>query len=97
MMQKMIKQRQDSIEAYAKGNRPDLVDIEQAEIAVIEGYLPKQMSEPEVKSAIASTIAELGAAGIKDMGKVIAKLKEKHAGQMDFGKASPLVKSALGG
>jgi hypothetical protein len=97
MMAKMIKQRQDSIEAYVKGNRQDLADIEAAEIAVIQTYLPKQMSEAEVTAAIAAAIAELGASGIKDMGKVVAKLKEKHSGQMDFGKASPMVKAALGG
>lgn len=97
MLQKMIKQRQDSIEAYSKGGRPDLADAEAAEIAVIQAYLPKQMSEAEVKTAIAAAIAETGAAAMKDMGKVVALLKEKHSGQMDFGKASGLVKAALGG
>jgi uncharacterized protein len=96
MMAKMIKQRQDSIEAYVNGKRQDLADIEAAEIVVIQGYLPKQMDEAEVTAAIAAAIAELGASGIKDMGKVVAKLKEKHSGQMDFGKASPMVKAALG-
>jgi uncharacterized protein len=96
MMAKMIKQRQDSIEAYVNGKRQDLADIEAAEIVVIQGYLPKQMDEAEVTAAIAAAIAELGASGIKDMGKVVAKLKEKHSGQLDFGKASPMVKAALG-
>lgn len=97
MMQKMIKQRQDSIEAYVKGGRQDLADVEAAEIKVIEAYLPKQMSEVEVKAAIAAAIAATGATAMKDMGKVVAVLKEKHSGQMDFGKASGLVKAALGG
>ena len=97
MLQKMIKQRQDSIEAYVKGNREDLADQERAEIVVITHYLPKQMSEDEVKAAIAAAVSELGASGVKDMGKVIARLKEQFTGQMDFGKASGLVKAALGG
>lgn len=96
MLQKMIKQRNDSIEAYEKGSRQDLADQERSEIAVIEAYLPKQMSADEVTAAIKAVIAELGASGIKDMGRVIAALKERHAGQIDFGKASPLVKAALG-
>jgi uncharacterized protein YqeY len=97
VLQKMIKQRQESVELYDKGNRPELADQERAEIAVISAYLPKQMSEDEVKAAIAATISETGAAGMKDMGKVIAALKAKYAGQMDFGKASGLVKAALTG
>jgi uncharacterized protein YqeY len=97
MLQKMIKQRQDSIEAYVKGGREDLADQERAEIAVIQAYLPKQMSEADVKTAIAAAIAETGASAMKDMGRVVALLKEKYSGQMDFGKASGLVKAALGG
>jgi hypothetical protein len=97
VLQKMIKQRQESVELYDKGGRPELADQERAEIAVITAYLPKQMSEDEVKAAIAATISETGAAGMKDMGKVIAALKAKYAGQMDFGKASGLVKAALTG
>ena len=97
VLQKMIKQRQESVELYDKGGRPELADQERAEIAVISAYLPKQMSEDEVKAAIAATIAETGAASMKDMGKVIAALKAKYAGQMDFGKASGLVKAALTG
>ncbi|MDB5504671.1 MAG: GatB/Yqey [Tardiphaga sp.] len=95
LLQKMIKQRQESVELYDKGNRAELADQEREEIAIISAYLPKQMSEDDVKAAIATEIAEVGAAGIKDMGKVIAALKAKYAGQMDFGKASGLVKAAL--
>ena len=97
LLQKMIKQRQESVELYDKGGRAELAAQERAEIAVISAYLPKQMSEDEVKAAIAATISETGAAGIKDMGKVIGALKAKYAGQMDFGKASGLVKAALTG
>lgn len=92
---KMVKQRRDSIEQFTKGNRKDLADIEAAEIEVIEGYLPKQMGAAEVEAAIKAAIASTGAAGPKDMGKVMAVLKEKHAGQMDFGRASGAVKAAL--
>ncbi|AVT80172.1 GatB/YqeY domain-containing protein [Rhodopseudomonas palustris] len=97
LLQKMIKQRQESVELYDKGGRAELADQERAEIAVIQAYLPQQMSDDEVKAAIAATISESGAAGIKDMGKVIGALKAKYAGQMDFGKASGLVKAALTG
>ncbi|AVT75403.1 aspartyl-tRNA amidotransferase subunit B [Rhodopseudomonas palustris] len=97
LLQKMIKQRQESVELYDKGGRPELADQERAEIAVIQAYLPQQMSDDEVKAAIAATISETGAAGIKDMGKVIGALKAKYAGQMDFGKASGMVKAALTG
>ncbi|KIZ41065.1 MULTISPECIES: GatB/YqeY domain-containing protein [Rhodopseudomonas] len=95
VLQKMIKQRQESVELYDKGGRAELADQERAEIAIISAYLPQQMSEDEVKAAIAVTIADTGAAGIKDMGKVIGALKAKYAGQMDFGTASGLVKAAL--
>lgn len=97
VLQKMIKQRQESVELYEKGGRAELAEQERAEIAVISAYLPKQMSEDEVKAAISAVIGETGAAGMKDMGKVIAALKAKYAGQMDFGKASGLVKAALTG
>jgi uncharacterized protein YqeY len=97
LLQKMIKQRQESVELYDKGGRAELAAQEREEIAVITAYLPKQMSEDEVKAAIAATISETGAAGMKDMGKVIGALKAKYAGQMDFGKASGLVKAALTG
>ena len=97
VFQKMIKQRQESVELYDKGGRAELADQEREEIAIISAYLPKQMSDDDVKAAIASVIAETQAAGIKDMGKVIGALKAKYAGQMDFGKASGLVKAALSG
>jgi uncharacterized protein len=95
VMTKMVKQRRDSISQFNAGNRPDLSAIEEAEIAVIEAYLPKQMNEAQSKAAIASVITDAGAAGAKDMGKVMGVLKEKFAGQMDFGKASGWVKEAL--
>jgi uncharacterized protein YqeY len=95
VLQKMIKQRQESVELYDKGGRAELAEQERAEIAIISAYLPQQMAEDDVKAAIGSEIAALGAVGIKDMGKVIAALKAKYAGQMDFGKASGLVKAAL--
>ena len=94
---KMIKQRQESLEIYEKAGRTELAAQEREEIAVISGYLPKQMSDDDVKAAIAAAIKDTGAAGMKDMGKVISVLRAKYAGQMDFGKASGLVKSALGG
>jgi uncharacterized protein YqeY len=97
MMQKMIKQRNDSIEAFDKGGRKDLADIERAEIAVIETYLPQQMNEAEVAAAIKSAVAAVGASSIKDMGKVIAQLKAQFSGRMDFAKASAIVKAALNG
>ncbi len=97
LLQKMIKQRQESVELYEKGGRPELAQQERDEIAIISSYLPKQMSEDDVKSAIAEAIRDTGAAGMKDMGKVIAALRAKYAGQMDFAKASALVKGALSG
>jgi uncharacterized protein YqeY len=95
VLQKMVKQRRDSIESYRQGNRQDLVDQEAAEIAVIEEFLPKAMSEAEATAAIAAVVKELGAAGPKDMGRVMGALKQRYAGQMDFGKASGLVKDLL--
>ncbi len=97
ILQKMIKQRQESVEMYKKGARADLVKQEEEEIAVISAYLPKQMSEAEVAAAIDAAVTETGAAGMKDMGKVIGVLRAKYAGQMDFGKASGLVKAKLAG
>ncbi|HEY2758525.1 MAG TPA: GatB/YqeY domain-containing protein [Pseudolabrys sp.] len=97
VLQKMIKQRQESVELYQKGGRDDLVKQEQEEIAIITAYLPKQMSEDEMKAAIEAAVAETGASAMKDMGKVIAVLRGKYAGQMDFGKASGLVKARLNG
>src|SRR3569833_960502 len=97
ILQKMIKQRQESVELYKKGDRADLVKQEEEEIAIISAYLPKQMSEDEMKAAIEQAVAETGVAGLKDMGKVIGSLRAKYAGQMDFGKASALVKTKLSG
>jgi uncharacterized protein YqeY len=97
VLQKMIKQRHEAVELYEKGGRAELAAQEREEIAVISAYLPKQMSDDDVKAAIAAAIKDTGAAGMKDMGKVISALRAKYAGQMDFGKASGLVKSALGG
>ncbi len=95
LLQKLIKQRQESAVLYEKGGRGELAAAELAEIKVIEGFLPKQMSDAEVDAAIKAAIAETGAASVKDMGKVIGVLRGKYAGQMDFGKASGLVKAAL--
>jgi uncharacterized protein YqeY len=97
LLQKMIKQRQESIELYEKGGRADLVAQEREEIAIISAYLPQQMSDEEAKTAIAAAIGETGAQGMKDMGKVMAALKQRYAGRMDFGKASPIVKGLLSG
>ena len=97
LLQKMIKSRQESLDIYEKNNRPELADKERFEISVISSYLPSQMSEAEVAEAIRAVVAELGATSIKDMGKVVAALKAKYAGRMDFGKASAVVKAALAG
>ena len=97
VLQKMIKQRQESIELYVKGGRNELAEQERAEIKIISSYLPAQMSEAEVKSAVAAIVKDIGAAGMKDMGKVMAALKQRYAGKMDFGKASPIVKGLLAG
>jgi uncharacterized protein YqeY len=97
VLQKMIKQRQESKELYEKGGRPELAQQEGEEIAIITAYLPKQMSEAEMTAAIDAAIAETGASAMKDMGKVVGVLKAKFAGQMDFAKASGMVKGKLGG
>jgi len=97
LMQKMIKQRQESVELYEKGGRPELAANERGEIEIITTFLPKQMSDADIETAIKAAIAETGAASVKDMGKVIGILRGKYAGQMDFGKASGLVKAALSG
>ena len=97
LLQKMIKSRQESLEIYEKAGREDLAGKERGEIAVISAYLPQQLSEAEVAEAVKSAIAETGAASIKDMGKVVAALKAKYTGRMDFGKASAAVKAALSG
>jgi uncharacterized protein YqeY len=94
---KMIKQRRESIAQFKTGNRPDLVAQEEAEIVVIEAYLPKGLSPAESTAAIDAVIKETGAASQKDMGKVMALLKERHAGQMDFSAASAMVKARLAG
>ena len=96
LLQKMIKQRQESIELYEKGGRADLAGQERAEIEIIAGYLPKQMSAAETRAAIEAVIAEVGAKGMRDMGRVMAALKERFAGRMDFSKASGEVKILLG-
>jgi uncharacterized protein len=95
LLAKMIKQREDSIAAYEAGNRPELAAAEKDEIAIIREFMPKQMSTDEAKAAIAEVIADVGATSMKDMGKVMGALKERFAGQMDFGKASGQVKDAL--
>ena len=95
LLQNMIKQRQESIVLYEKGGRCELAEQERGEIAVIERFLPKQMSEDELTKAVRETISETGANTLKDMGKIMAALKSRYAGQMDFTKASALVKQTL--
>ncbi len=95
MLQTMIKQRHESAKMYRDGNRPELAESEEAEIAIITGFLPAQLGAVEVDAAIAAAIRSSGAASIKDMGQVMAHLKANHAGQMDFSAASQAVKSAL--
>ncbi len=95
LLQKMVKQRNESAGVYEQGGRPELAANERAEIAIIQGFMPEAMSEAETRAAIEAAIAETGAAGPKDMGKVIGALRGKYAGRMDFGAASPLVKEAL--
>lgn len=97
LLQKMTKSRKESQEIYEKAGRVDLSTQESEEIAIIQGFLPQQLSDGEVEQAIASTIAETGAASIKDMGRVVGALKGKYAGCMDFAKASALAKRMLGG
>jgi uncharacterized protein len=97
MLQSMIKQRRESISLYEQGGRLELAQQEQDEIAIIERFLPRQLNEAEMNVAVSAIIAELGAGGIKDMGRVMAALKERHAGTMDFTKASALTKKLLGG
>jgi uncharacterized protein len=96
MLQGMVKQRRESIELYEKGGRKELADQEREEIAVIERFLPQQMGEAEMEAAIRAAIASTGAAGPKDMGRVMAALKERHAGAMDFSKAPQIAKRLLG-
>lgn len=95
LLQKMIKQRRDSAETYRQGGRPDLADQELAEITVIEEFLPRQLDEAETRAAVDAVVKELGCAGLKDMGRTMAVLKERYAGRMDFAKASGMVKDLL--
>lgn len=95
LLQKLIKQRQEAIELYDKAGRTELADRERGEIEIITAYLPKQMSEAEARAAVAEVIKATGATSIKDMGKVMAVLKQDYAGRLDFGKASGLVKAML--
>ena len=95
VLQKMVKQRRESVEMFVKGGRQELADAELAEVAVIERFLPAQMSEAETAAAIEAIKAELGASGMKDMGRVMAELKARHAQSLDMSKASGLVKAAL--
>jgi uncharacterized protein YqeY len=96
MMQGMIKQRRESIALYEQGGRQELARQEAEEIAVIEGFLPKQMSDADIEAAARAVIAETGAQGIKDMGRAMAAMKQRYAGQMDFAKAGAVVKKLLG-
>ena len=95
LLQKMVKQRQESLKIYQDAGRSDLAEQEQGEITIIQSYLPQQMDESEVSSAIDSVIAEIGAASIQALGKVMAALKERFAGRMDFGAASGVIKAKL--
>jgi uncharacterized protein YqeY len=95
MLQTMVKQRRESIEMYVKGDRQELADKEAEEITVIERFLPNQLSDEDVEKAVAAVVADLGAQSLKDMGRVMGTLRERHAGQMDFGKAGSIAKKAL--
>jgi uncharacterized protein YqeY len=93
---KMVKQRQESVAVYEQGGRPELAQAEREEIEIIQSYMPKQLSDDEAKAAVAAIIKEVGATSVKDMGKVMAALKAKYAGQMDMAKAGAIVKGLLG-
>jgi uncharacterized protein YqeY len=95
VLQKMIKQRRESADVYRKGGRDDRAVAEESEIAVIERFLPKQMSDEEARAAISAIVAETGASSIKDMGRVMAEVKSRHAGELEPARASALVKAAL--
>jgi len=95
VLQKMIKQRRESIDMYTKGGRQELADAEAAEVAVIEQFLPRQMSDAEIAAAVDAIATEIGASSVKDMGRVMAVLKERHAGELDMSKASGAVKARL--
>jgi uncharacterized protein len=96
LLQSMIKQRRDSIEAYTKGNRPELAQQEQEEIDIIQTFLPKQMSDAEIEAAVDTAVKDAEASSLKQMGAVMALLRERHAGSMDFAKAGARVKARLG-
>lgn len=96
ILAKMVKSREDAAKLYDEGRRPELAAKERAEILIVQSFMPAQLSDDDAKAAIAEVIASTGASGIKDMGKVMAELKARHAGKMDFGKASGLIKAALG-
>jgi uncharacterized protein YqeY len=95
IMAKMVKQREESAKIYEDNARPELAAKERAEIVVVQDFMPKQLSEADVRANVAAAIAEAGASGVKDMGKVMAVLKERYAGQMDFAKASSVLKELL--
>jgi uncharacterized protein YqeY len=97
VLSKMAKQRRESIEMYVTGNRPELAEAERAELAIIESFMPAQMAPEEAKAAIAALVTELGATSVKDMGRVMAAVKERFAGQLDMGAAGGMVKAALAG
>lgn len=96
VLSKMAKQRRESIEMYVAGGRQELADAERAELGVIEGFMPAQMSAGEAQAAVRELVAEMGATSVKDMGRVMAAVREKFAGQLDMGQASAMVKAALG-
>lgn len=95
LLQKLVKQRREAADTYREAGRMELAEQEEAEIDVIEEFLPKQMSDDEIRAAVAAVIDETGASGLKDMGKVMAALKERHAGRLDFSKASGFAKAML--
>lgn len=95
IMSRMVKQRQESAKAYEEGGRLELAEREQAEIVVIQGYLPRQLDQAETMAAVDKVISDLGASSIRDMGRVMAELRNRHAGQMDFGAVGPMVKDRL--
>src|SRR5688500_13261820 len=95
VLQKMIKQRRESIDMYQKGGREELAEVEAAEVAVIEEFLPRQMSDEEIGALVDGLVAETGAGSVKDMGRVMALIKERHSGQLDLSKASQMVKAKL--
>ncbi|AYG59722.1 GatB/YqeY domain-containing protein [Rhizobium jaguaris] len=95
LLAKMVKQREESVKIYMDGGRPELADKEREEIAVIQGFMPEQLSDEKVREICVAVVAELGAQGLKDMGKCVAALRERYAGQMDFAKASAILKELL--